>query len=368
MTLPGLLHFQETYVERIWGGRRLTEAYGKKLPEGIPVGEAWMISDHRSCESAVDEGPLAGRTLRQLLEDDAKAVLGRRAELTIHGRFPLLLKLLDAREALSVQVHPDDATARALGEPDVGKTEMWHVLATAPDSRLICGLTAEAKPETFAAAIADGSVERVMDQFPVAPGDSVFVAAGVTHAIGAGVLLAEIQQNSDLTYRMYDWGRVDSAGKPRELHVEKALRATRFGENQGGKTRVLSVSRDGAEWSYLAACRYFAAIRVALMGGRARHETRGDSFHIILCAEGRIAVSAAGAARTLAPGECALVPGCQTEFSVEGQGAYLDYFTPDLRRDVVEPLLAAGHDRDAVAALGGPRETSDVAPVVEEIQ
>ncbi len=363
MPLPGVLHFHETYVDRIWGGRRLESIYGKLLPDGVAVGEAWMISDHRSCESVVSEGPLAGRTLRQLLEDDAKAVLGHRAELTIHGRFPLLLKLLDAREVLSVQVHPDDAIARDLGEPDVGKTEMWHVLAVEPASRLICGLTEDAEPSTFAASIADGSVEKTMLQFPVQPGDSVFVAAGVVHAIGAGVLLAEIQQNSDLTYRLYDWGRVDNAGTPRELHVEKGLRATRFGANQGGLANALTVRDGNALRTYLAACRYFAAVGVEL-DGRTSHETRGDSFHIVLSRAGRLTVSAGSDSRTLSPGECVLIPGAFQSFEVEGQGSYLDYFVPDLACDVLEPLKAAGHSADAIAKLGGPLETSDIAKVV----
>ncbi len=348
---PGILHFRETYLERIWGGQRLHTLYGKPLPPGASIGEAWMVSDHATCESVVDEGPWAGLSLRRLVQERAKALLGTHAAPTPQGRFPLLLKLLDARDVLSVQVHPDDATARALGEPDVGKTEMWHVLHADAGSELCCGLSPDARAEDFAAAIADGSIEQALVRFPVTPGTSVFVPAGIVHAIGAGIVVAEIQQNSDLTYRLYDWGRVDDAGKARDLHIEKAMRAIHFGSPHAGAAPSLFVETADARHAFHAACRYFAAIETEFQD-RVERATGGRSFHLLLGKKGRMSVQAGFATRLLAPGEALLVPGSASSFAVEGTGAFLDYFVPDLQEDIAVPLCRAGHADAAIFQLG----------------
>ncbi|MCP4641622.1 MAG: mannose-6-phosphate isomerase [bacterium] len=355
----GLLHFEERYYERIWGGDRLRTVYGKDAPEGVPVGEAWLVSDHPGDESVVDEGPLAGETLHGLLQQDAAAILGKRAELTIHGRFPLLLKILDSRDHLSVQVHPDDECAKRLGEPDVGKTEMWHVLHADPGSELICGLDPSASRDRFAAAVQDGSVEDLMTRFEVGEDTSAFVSAGTVHAIGGGIILAEIQQNSDLTYRIYDWGRVQADGTSRELHVEKSVEAIHFGSPHGGTANPLTYSAGSTEVDVLAACRYFSAERIKLNGTYSR-STRGDSFHILLAAAGEPTVCVAECRRVLEPGQAVLVVGDCEQFSIEGEGAILDYYVPDLALDVVDPLLSAGHDRDAIIRLGGDPAHSDI--------
>ena len=352
--MPGevpLLHFAERYYERIWGGHRLRESFRKDAPADKPIGEAWLISDHAGDESVVDEGPLAGQSIRDLLEEDAAAVLGTGAQLTAHGRFPLLLKLLDSADNLSVQVHPDDGCAARLGEPDVGKTEMWHVLSADPGSKLICGLDPAVTGEQFAGAVRDGSIEELMTRFDVAPGTSAFVAAGTVHAIGGGIVLAEIQQNSDLTYRLYDWGRVQADGTARELHVDKALEAIHFGSPHGGAAEPLDYARGSLTRSVLAACRYFAAERVTLEGG-ATCETQGRSFHIVLGVSGSVGVTAGESQRPVGPGEAVLLPGRFERFDVEGPGVYLDYYVPDLAADVVGPLREAGHPMEVIVRLG----------------
>ena len=354
-----LLHFSDRYYERIWGGHRLRESFGKNTPAGEPIGEAWLISDHAGDESVVDEGTLAGRSIRDLLEENACAILGAGAQLTVHGRFPLLLKLLDSADNLSVQVHPDDACAVRLGEPDVGKTEMWHVLSADPGSKLICGLDPEVSAGRFAGAVQDGSIEELMTRFEVAPGTSAFVAAGTVHAIGGGIVLAEIQQNSDLTYRIYDWGRVQTDGTARELHVDKALEAIHFGSPHGGAAEPLDYAQGDLTRSVLAACRYFAAERVTLDGG-ATCVTHGHSFHIVLGVSGDVDVTAGASHRIVAPGEAVLVPGGYEQFAVEGRGDFLVYYVPDLPRDVVGPLRAAGHPEDAIVRLGGDPAYSDL--------
>jgi len=359
----GLLRFQEGYFDRIWGGDKLRTVLGKDTPPGKVIGEAWLIADHATHESVVAEGPCAGQTLRQLLDEDAPLLLGSRAKLTIHGRFPLLLKLLDSAQALSVQVHPDDAAAQRLGEADVGKTEMWHVFDAEPGSELICGLDAGIGPGPLAAAIADGTVEQQLTRFEAPAGTSAFVAAGTVHAIGGGLLLAEIQQNSDLTYRLYDWGRVDTSGQPRELHIDKSIQVTHFGTAYGGPVHALEIRRAGAACAVLGACRYFAAELLHLAGAFVR-TIRGESFHILLLKNGVLEIRGGGTACTLRPGEALLVPGALDAYEAEGEGDLLDYYVPDLLHDIVAPLRDAGHPTAAIARLGGAPETSDLTPLL----
>lgn len=363
MDLPGVLVFDEGYFEKIWGGRRLADRFGKPIPDGSPIGEAWLIADHANHVSTVAEGPLQGTTLRALLEADAAAVLGTHAALTVHGRFPLLLKILDAQDVLSVQVHPDDETATALGEPDVGKTEMWHVLEAGAESELICGLEPGVGADAFTAAVKQGTVEQHMVRFTVEPGTAVFVPAGTVHAIGSGIVLAEIQQNSDITYRIYDWGRVQADGTPRALHLEQAAKAIHFDAPHAGANTPMRYTRDGAEVEVLAACRYFAAEAVRAPDGVER-PTHGTSFHILLARDAPCRVTAKRGVVQLKPGQAALVPASAGTYRVESTGTWLAYYVPDLARDVAEPLRGAGHGTEAIVRLGGAPSRSDLRGVL----
>ena len=358
--MSSLFHFAEQYVERIWGGDTLRRTLNKDVPNDAVIGEAWLISDHPSAVSVVDEGPSQGQTLRQLIENDPQGILGARAQLTVHGRFPLLLKLLDSGQNLSVQVHPDDACAQRLGEPDVGKTEMWHVLDAVKGSELICGLDTSVTQESFTDAAATGEVEALMTRFEAERGMSVFVPAGTVHAICGGILIAEIQQNSDLTYRIHDYGRVDANGQSRELHIEKACQSIHFGSEHGGTAKPLRYSDGTSEHTVLAACRYFAA-ELVRPGQRFTRTTHGDSFHIALCASETVTVEAGGEQRHLKRGEAVLIAGRIESFSVSGTGTFLDYYVPDLQRDVIHPLLKAGHPKKSIIRLGGDEVHSDLA-------
>ncbi len=355
-----LLRFTETYFEMLWGGHALHKRLGKPAPPDKTIGEAWLISDHAACESVVAEGPLKGRTLHSLLEENPAALLGTRPKPTIHGRFPLLLKLLDTEQVLSVQVHPDDEAAARLGEPDVGKTEMWHVLDAGPDAELICGFRPEIVRHDFEKHVERGDTGACLNRFPAPVGTSVFVPAGTVHAIGPGLLLAEIQQNSNITYRLHDWGRVDAQGRPRELHIEKALQVTRFTSDGAGPGHALSHRRFSAQTEVLAACRYFAAERIQVRGAFER-PIHGETFHIVLGIEGSVEVCAGGGCAVLGKGEAALVPGFCEAYRAEGQGVLLDYYVPDLARDIVAPLREAGHTPADIVRLGGPQQTSDLA-------
>lgn len=346
-----LLRFQQTRFEMIWGGTRLCTG---SPAEEKKIGEAWLIADHAACCSVVADGPHAGRTLRDLLLEDSPALLGTRPTPTVHGQFPLLLKLLDAAQPLSVQVHPDDEAATRLGEPDVGKTEMWHVLESTPGAELICGLDPTVTPEIFAQAVQDGGIERFMRRIPSPAETSVFVPAGTVHAIGAGIFLAEIQQNSNITYRIYDWGRVDTQGRARELHVDKALQVLQFGEESPGAAQPLALAEEGATRHILAACRYFAAERVQLHGPRYTRLINGATFHILLGLEGHMTVRSNDAPMALPLRTALLVPGATEACTIEGQGVFLDYYVPDLESDLRVPLRAAGHAEDTIQCLIHP--------------
>lgn len=352
-----LLCFEEAYFDRIWGGEKLRGVLGKSVPPGRRIGEAWLIADHPVHESVVKAGGWQGWTLRGLMQEHAAALLGS-AKPTPYGRFPLLLKLLDSADALSVQVHPDDAAAQAMGEPDVGKTEMWHVLHADSGSELICGLVPGVTPEAFAAAIASDSVSEMMMRFPAPPGTSVFVPAGTVHAIGGGLLLAEIQQNSDITYRIYDWARVDDQGNPRTLHAAKALEAIHFSSGHSGTTQPLRCEMHGVECSVLAACRYFAAVLRPISG--ACRLPVGNSFHIGLIKEGALRAKGASDAFALPPGDAFLAPACLDHVEIQGEGTILDYFVPSLRSDIIQPLLDAGHAPESIARLGGDAAHNDL--------
>ena len=217
--------FQPIFKERIWGGRELERLYAKPLPSGKPIGESWEISDRTGDTSVIANGPLARKTLRWLMENHAAEILGS-AKPAAGGRFPLLCKILDAREKLSLQVHPPADKAKKLkGEP---KTEMWFITDAAPDASLYVGLKRGVTRAEFERKIADGSVADCFHRIPVRAGDAMFLPSGRVHAIGAGLVIFEIQQNSDTTYRVFDWNRVGLDGKPRELHVPQSLASIDF--------------------------------------------------------------------------------------------------------------------------------------------
>ena len=219
--------FQPVFKERVWGGRELERLYGKKLPPGAVIGESWEISDRPSDASVITNGPLAGKNLRWLMENHAAEILGSAKPATA-GRFPLLCKILDAREKLSLQVHPPASKAAELkGEP---KTEMWFIADAARDASLYVGLKRGVTRAEFERKIADGSVADCFHRIPVKAGDTMYLPSGRVHAIGDGLLIFEIQQNSDTTYRVFDWNRVGLDGKPRELHIAQSLASIDFND------------------------------------------------------------------------------------------------------------------------------------------
>jgi mannose-6-phosphate isomerase len=210
-------------MERIWGGRRLEAAFGKKLPLNVKIGESWEIVDRSEAQSVVAKGPLKGKTLQALWSEQRDEIFGGIYDAP---RFPLLIKLLDAEQKLSLQVHPPEKLAAKLGgEP---KSEFWYVTATDPDAELFLGFRESMKRDRFRKIVLDGAAADYVHTIRVKSGDAMFLPAGRLHGIGGGNLLIEIQQNSDTTYRVFDWNRVDADGRPRQLHIEQALQCIDF--------------------------------------------------------------------------------------------------------------------------------------------
>jgi mannose-6-phosphate isomerase len=216
----GPLRFVPHLRPMVWGGRKLAHL-DKQLPTAEAYGESWDLSDHASHASVVANGPFAGKTLRQLLETERDQLFG--SMQTPPRTFPWLIKFLDARDWLSVQVHPDDRQAERLWPGEGGKTEAWFVLDAAPDSRIYAGLLPGVDARSFRAALAAGNIAECLSQFAPRPGDCVFLPAGAVHAVGGGVLMAEVQQTSDATFRLFDWNRRDASGKARTLHIEEGM-------------------------------------------------------------------------------------------------------------------------------------------------
>lgn len=220
------LRFEPLYRSYLWGGQRLAKQLGKKLPDEGIWAESWEIVDHREGESMVSEGKLAGLSLRQLIEQHPQAILGS-ARSTASGsdRFPLLLKYLDCQRVLSVQVHPDDVYGAQMPVPDRGKTEAWYVIEADPGAVLYAGLKPGVTRADLRRGIEEGTAETCLHTLQPRQGDCIFIPAGTVHALGAGLIVAEIQQSSDVTYRLYDWNRTGPDGKSRPLHIDAGVEA-----------------------------------------------------------------------------------------------------------------------------------------------
>jgi mannose-6-phosphate isomerase len=295
------------YVERLWGGHNLAEQLGKPAPRDRAIGESWEIYE----ENTVANGVHQGRAIGQLRE-----VMGR--DLTGHvsprDLFPLLTKLIDAQEVLSVQVHPDDAYAREREGQPYGKTECWYVIAAAPGAQLTYGFSRDSSPEEYTRLVAQGALERLLRPLAVTAGDVVYLPAGTVHAIGSGIVLYEVQQTSDLTYRIYDWNRRDAQGQPRELHVDKARAVLDYHRSTRGTVRPLAQPRSGR--TALVASRYFCLelIEAGVAGALSTYNSA-----VAVCALDQPLVARTGTSEpvTLPPYASLLVPAAARTYTLQ---------------------------------------------------
>ncbi|ATC64260.1 mannose-6-phosphate isomerase [Nibricoccus aquaticus] len=272
------LRFKSLYQDRVWGGRVLETKLGRALPAGRPIGESWEIVDRAEAQSVINGGAFDGLTIRAAIEKDGAAIMGPRWDVA--RAFPILVKWLDCRERLSLQVHPPAAVAPELkGEP---KTENWYIADCAPDSSLIVGLKRGVTREQFERAIHDNTLESCVHRFPVKAGDSILVHSGQIHAIDAGNLILEIQQNSDTTYRVYDWGRLGLDGKPRQMHVNESLKSIRWDDFEPSPVRGENKA------AVIADAREFRIRRVPLAAGETLRVSAGEQARILSMVSGRV--------------------------------------------------------------------------------
>jgi mannose-6-phosphate isomerase len=257
--------FEPIFKPRVWGGRGLAASLNKPLPEGRTIGESWEVVDLEDEQSVVAQGPGRGKTLRELVERWGVDLLGGAG--LFEGRFPLLIKFLDAREALSVQVHPDEAAAQRLGGRVRVKHEAWYIVDAQPDAFLYRGVREGVDAAALRKAVEEDRVESVLNRIPVRKGHCYYLPSGTVHALGGGVIVAEVQTPSDVTYRLYDWKRVDPAtSHPRELQIEEALACVSYGPSPGEETPQHSASV-WASVTRLARCASFVIERVRMVDG-----------------------------------------------------------------------------------------------------
>lgn len=297
----------------IWGGDKICRYKGIPQDE-ISIGESWEISAVPGHVSVVDSGKYAGMSLTELISRFGAQLLGEKVCRKYHGTFPLLIKLIDADDNLSVQVHPDDNLAQTRHN-SLGKTEMWYIISADKDARIYSGLNTAITPDEYEAKVADGTFTDILATHDSHPGDVFFLPAGRVHAIGAGNLLAEIQESSDITYRIFDYNRRDADGNPRELHTELAKDAIDYTVHDNYKSESPSASVADAE---IVACSHFDVRRV-MVDGESNLKFSADSFTVIICLSGTIAIGDT----IIKQGHSALLPATFSQVSVKGHAIIL---------------------------------------------
>jgi len=300
------LIFHPILQPRIWGGRSLERLFGRQIPEGEKIGEFWEVSDLPDGVSRVAVGPMAGRTLNEVVADWGRRLTGD-APLVDH-RFPLLIKLLDACEALSVQVHPDEEACRIIGGSARVKHEAWYIVEARQDAAIYAGFRPGITRERFVEAAADGRVADTLEKIPVRTGDVFYVPSGTVHALGAGIVVAEVQTPSDTTYRVFDWNRVDRSGRPRDLHMEEALKSMRYVALPEAQKPV----HHADAWSTrtrLVTCPRFAIDRVRVVEGFEGRLGEGMmSIWIVLAGRGRLTTRGLPEPILFSAGESVVIP------------------------------------------------------------
>jgi mannose-6-phosphate isomerase len=314
-------------MPRIWGARNLSPLFPNRSQEPEPVGEAWLTGN--DCRFAT--GEFAGRTLGEVWPDLPEEWTGTR--LRGLARIPLLVKFIFPAEKLSVQVHPDDAYAEhhEAAAGGIGKTEMWYVVAAREGAELRVGLREDVTPGSFRRAIADSTVEDCLERLTVRAGDAVFVPAGTAHTICPGVVLCEIQEHSDITYRVFDYNRVAADGKPRPLHIRQALDVMRFGEQCGGICDPVRITHGAVTETFFAACRHFAVERWEFRE-RIAAVTSPEHFDLLILLHGKGRIEFAGGAETYGPAEVWLLPAALGAYQLvpESPATLLRTYVPDL--------------------------------------
>ncbi len=313
--LDQLLRFTPILKQKIWGGNKLNELLYKK-PKGNNLGESWEISDVDGAESIISNGALKGQTLRKVLKEHTHNLVGNYVYKTFGTQFPLLIKFIDAKEVLSIQVHPNDDLAGL--QESQGKTEMWYVVQADKEASIIVGFKSDSTQKEYLHHLEHKTLLDILNVDTVKEGDVYFVPPGRVHAIGAGVVIAEIQQTSDLTYRIYDWDRKDIDGNYRALHTKKALKAIDFKAKESYKTSYIKEENKSNE---VVTCPYFTT-NILLVNGTINVDvSTKDSFVIFMCVKGEVVFRYKNQHEIIKIGETILVPACIKNITVFSENA-----------------------------------------------
>jgi len=320
------LQFSPVYKDYIWGGERIMQLFKRPLCP-LPCAESWEISDRQDGMSIISNGMLSGASLHQIVESMTGKIIGMGRK---DRAFPILVKLIDAHQRLSLQVHPDSGTAEKLGGD--AKTEMWYILAAEPGAKLFAGFKHKTSPTDFEHALKSNQLENLLNQVPVRPGDSIYLPAGTLHAIGEGCLILEVQQNSNTTYRVYDWNRVDSNGKPRELHIPQAMKSINWEPNTATITRNdKTAGSPGNHTRTVVASPFFKVSTVHI--DTVMHVIKDEcSFHVLFNAKGSVLVEASGSVQQIITGTTCLIPAAIEEYKLtplEGNASLITITLPD---------------------------------------
>jgi mannose-6-phosphate isomerase len=307
------IKFQPILKDKIWGGEKLVTKLNKKS-NLKDIGESWEISDVKGDVSIVENGSLKGKSLKELLETYTSDLLGKNNFANFGTNFPLLIKFIDAKQDLSVQVHPNDALSKERHN-SFGKTEMWYILQADEGSRLILGFNKTITADDYVKLLKEKKIMSVLNDVPVKKGDAFFIKTGTVHAIGAGIVVAEIQQTSDITYRIYDFDRVDDAGNERELHTELAVDALNFSDKIDTERNYTSTKNSLNE---VVKCEYFKTNFIPVEGTLNLDYSATDSFVIFMCVEGNATITVEGTTETINFGETILIPATAKSVTIKG--------------------------------------------------
>jgi len=313
------LHFEPILKERIWGGTKLKTELHKTIPYET-TGESWEISTVAGDVSVVSNGEYNQQNLQVLINEFPEEILGTAVHKKFGTDFPLLFKFLDAREDLSIQVHPNDALAKAKHN-SFGKTEMWYVMQAEENARILVGFKDDSNPETYLQHLKDKTIISILDSIPVKSGDAFMLNTGTVHAIGAGILLAEIQQTSDITYRIYDFDRTDSTGHLRELHTDLALEAINY--NKISSESLYSKTEN--ESNTIVDCPYFTTNYLKVTDLINIQKSK-ETFTVYMCVDGDCSITYNGKSQSLAKGQTVLIPAALSSYGINGNATLLEIY------------------------------------------
>lgn len=360
MILPQApLSFTPIYKEKIWGGQSLKTKLNKPIPDKKNIGECWELSGYGDDQSIVDSGPLVNKTLTDIYEQLGKELIGK---IPKYPNFPLLYKFIDAQDKLSVQVHPDDLQAKQNNWGNFGKTECWYVVDAKEDAQIIVGFKEKVSIGDVAHAVATGSLEQILNYIPITTGDLLFIPAGTVHAIMDETLIYEVQETSDTTFRLYDWGRTDDSGKPRDLHIDEALRVLDTTVHSRHRIEPVVIDQDGYKHAFRTACSYFAIEQFAFMRDIEIELPTKQSFRVVTNLGENAKLQYGEYFCNLEKGCSILIPAKLDKVIISGVAGtrFLLSSVPDLKNEVIDPLVKVGIPKEAIALLGGNPDKNDL--------